>query len=209
MDLETSISKYFHQGVCYDDMLKLIFHQHYRELSIRTLQRILRKLGLKRKGYKVDSRILVRNIIDMLANGAENRGYRSISQRLIQRGLQVQSSLVQKALKIIDPEGCARRSRHRLKRRKYINRGPNDVWHVDENDKLKSFGFYIHGAIDGFSRKMLWLNVSSTNKDPEIVAHYFLNVVENEKKVPRRIRGDYLLRCCCIERFRQVSETIL
>ena len=70
-----------------------------------------------------------------------------------------------------------------------MSRGPNDTWHVDGNDKLKSFGFYIHGAIDGFSRKILWLRVANSNKDPKIVAKYLLQYVNHYMHVPRRVRG--------------------
>ena len=31
---------------------------------------------------------------------------------------------------------------------------------MDGFDKLKPYGFPIHGCIDGFSRKLLWLEVS-------------------------------------------------
>ena len=30
--------------------------------------------------------------------------------------------------------------------------GPNEVWHIDGNDKLKKFGFCIHGCIDGYKK---------------------------------------------------------
>ena len=33
------------------------------------------------------------------------------------------------------------------------------MWHVDGYDKLKPFSFAIHSAIDGYSRKILWLHV--------------------------------------------------
>ena len=33
------------------------------------------------------------------------------------------------------------------------------MWHVDGNDKLIGFGFYIHGCVDGYSRKVIWLKV--------------------------------------------------
>ena len=45
-----------------------------------------------------------------------------------------------------DPEGVRRRKAHMLVRRRYYARGPNYVWHVDEYDKLKPYGFC--GAID-------------------------------------------------------------
>ena len=41
--------------------------------------------------------------------------------------------------------------------------------HIDGHDKLKSFGFSLHGCIDGISRRLIWLEVSSSNKNPEII----------------------------------------
>ena len=32
-------------------------------------------------------------------------------------------------------------------------------------DKLKPFGFAIHGAIDGYSRKRFWLHIGSSNNN--------------------------------------------
>ena len=55
-----------------------------------------------------------------------------------------------------------------LKRKIYETNDPNDVYHIDGNDKLKKWGFYIHGGVDGFSRKVLWMTVSSTNSDPHL-----------------------------------------
>jgi len=56
-------------------------------------------------------------------------------------------------------------------------KGPNYTWHIDGHDKLAKWGFYIHGAVDGFSRKVLWLNVFVTNKDPWLTAKYFIEAV--------------------------------
>jgi len=70
---------------------------------------------------------------------------------------------------ITDPEGVEQRRKHRLKRRVYQNKvlntillyryyttfciwfmqGPDFLWHIDGYDKLKPFGFPIHGCIDG------------------------------------------------------------
>ena len=67
----------------------------------------------------------------------------------------------------------------RLHRRIYRNRGPNFAWHIDGNDKLKPFGFSVHGAVDGWSRKALWLHVGSSNKDPKIVCNLYMDQVEH------------------------------
>ena len=57
----------------------------------------------------------------------------------------------------IDENTVNLRKRRRLRRRSYANPGPNFRWHIDGYDKLKPHGFPIHGAIDGFSRKIIWL----------------------------------------------------
>ena len=52
--------------------------------------------------------------------------------------LQVDNQLVvgrervlRELLKIYYPEGVAQRSKHGLKRRRYVNKGPNDLWHIE------------------------------------------------------------------------------
>ena len=79
--------------------------------------------------------------------------------------LQVTRDTVMKFLRIFDPEGVECRKRRRLKRRRYITPGPNFLWHVHGWDKLAHFGIFIHGAVDGFSRRILWLEANSTNKN--------------------------------------------
>ncbi|CAG8785481.1 17044_t:CDS:2 [Gigaspora margarita] len=37
--------------------------------------------------------------------------------------------------------------------------GPNFMWSVDGYDKLRQWGFYIHGAVDAYSRYIIWLEV--------------------------------------------------
>ncbi|KAL5489557.1 hypothetical protein EMCRGX_G018664, partial [Ephydatia muelleri] len=92
-------------------------------------------------------------------------------------GFSVQRSTVMMLLAIADPNGTAQRKQHKLQRRIYQNKGPNWCWHMDGYDKLKPFGFPIHACIDGFSRKVLWLEVATTNNDPYVVAHFYLHAV--------------------------------
>lgn len=55
------------------------------------------------------------------------------------------------------------------------------MWAIDGHDKLAPFGIFVHGCIDTFSRKVLWLKAYTTNHDPRVVASYFLKVVDNMK----------------------------
>ena len=69
---------------------------------------------------------------------------------------QVSRQAVATCLHEMDPEGCDRRRRRKLKRRAYTIPGPNHCWHINGDDKLKPDGFVIHGCIDGYSRKIIW-----------------------------------------------------
>lgn len=55
---------------------------------------------------------------------------------------------------------------------------------------MKPFGFCIHGAIDGFSTRILWREVASTNSDPKVIAQYYLDYVRQFGGTARIIRGD-------------------
>ena len=93
-------------------------------------------------------------------------------------------------MKHLDPGGVERRSRHKLKRSTYSAKGPNFIWHLDGYEKLKPFGFSIPGAIDGYSRRILGLEVGSSNNNPRVVARYYLDCVKDLGGVPRTVRGD-------------------
>ncbi|KAJ7354871.1 hypothetical protein OS493_029426 [Desmophyllum pertusum] len=90
----------------------------------------------------------------------------------------------------LDPEGCEVRKAKRLRRRKYSSPGPNFCWHLDGYDKLKPYGFPIHGCIDGWSRRILWLQVARSNNNPEVPASYFIGCVNECGGCPVKVRTD-------------------
>ena len=58
------------------------------------------------------------------------------------------------------------------KRREYKTAGSNHVWHIDGYEKLFKWGFYIHGAIDGHSRYIVWLIVTNSKKASVVYKAY-------------------------------------
>ena len=67
---------------------------------------------------------------------------------------------------------------------------PDFLWHIDGYDKLKPYGFSIHGCIDRFSRRIIWLQVAPSNKHPSAIASYYYSAVREMQGVPTRIRSD-------------------
>jgi hypothetical protein len=72
---------------------------------------------------------------------------------------------VQEALKIINRErGIDRRpGMQPTRRHEALFHGPNFIWSVDGHCKLSPYGIDIYGAIDAYSRKLIWLYVGVSN----------------------------------------------
>ncbi|KAF8992864.1 hypothetical protein BDZ89DRAFT_900677, partial [Hymenopellis radicata] len=56
---------------------------------------------------------------------------------------------IQESLKRVDVLGVLTRWRKVTKRRVYKVRGANALWHQDGHEKLKFWGFWVHGCVDG------------------------------------------------------------
>ena len=176
-----------------DKIVGFLALSHGMKVSIRTVKRILRGYNLRRARGEEST---IETVVHVMPQELENScgsflGYRQLTQRLRRKyNLKVKRDNVMKYLRIIDREGVERRKRRRLKRRRYTSPGPNFIWHFDDWDKLAPFGFYVHVATDGYSRRILWLEVNLTNKNSQVVAFHYLETVEQLGGVSRRVRSD-------------------
>lgn len=169
------INRYFRQGYTNKEISQLLLAVHRIRISEPHFKRMFRNQGLKRRTDNIDIYNTINAILYVTENSGQCLGYRTILKRLITDcGLVIQRDKVMELMRVIDPDGVERRKQKRLLRRQYAAPGPNFVWHIDGYDKLKPFGFAIHGAIDGFSRRIMWLEVGPSNNSPKIVSRYFL-----------------------------------
>ena len=153
--------------------------------------------------YKREARIFIRKVnqsplanirqaVALEVNGPGKLiGYRTMTRRLWRKyNLLVGRHTVTSLLKNIDPHGVNQRRQRRLERRQYRCPGPNAVWHIDGYDKLAPYGFCISGCIDGYSRRIVFLQVASANHDPSVIAHYYLSSVKQIGGCPRLVQTD-------------------
>ncbi|OWF39875.1 hypothetical protein KP79_PYT11247 [Mizuhopecten yessoensis] len=143
--------------------------------------------------YEIESPLeeIVLKIIEQRAIRHIDLGYKSMWKHLIsQCGIIVRQETVRIALEAKDPRGVELRSRNLLRRRRYISQCPSFIFHVDGYDKLKPFGIAIHGAIDGFSRKILWLKAGPSNNNPRVIARYCIACLKEMNDIPRMVRSD-------------------
>ena len=90
-------------------------------------------------------------------------------------------------MKHLDLIGVNTEWRATLRCRLSYSQGTNWVWHLDGYDKLKPYGFEIHGCIDGYSRPVLWLSILQSNKDPTEMCNPYFHYLLIAKRVPQKV----------------------
>ena len=181
---------YFELGFTQKEILYYLASKHRIVISLRHLKRVLKSLALYRRKH-TDILDVALFILDTISNtSGKLHGYRWMHTKCVCNGFCVSRETVRLLLQILDPESVNQRRRRRLQRRRYHGNGPNFNWHIDSYDKLKPYGICINGCIDGFSRKMIWLQAHYTNSDPHLIAGYFIEAVLDIEGCPRRMRAD-------------------
>ena len=142
------IRHYRSNGLAYLEIIELIGIHHGCFISLSTLKRWLRQENLVRRPRRSPQRDIVNAIPEELVGSGSNIGYRKMHRYLQAKGTICRREDVRVTVKELDPEGVSLRRRRRLHRRKYISKGPNYTWHIDGHDKLKPFGFSVHGCMD-------------------------------------------------------------
>ena len=153
MDVPVSIVElvkhyyYIKPRLRYRDILKIINFGHSRVISMRQLKAICYNLNPRRT--VISDRDLTELVSNELSSSLSKVGYRQFTEIVnINYDLNIAKDRVTRILRIVDPDRVMERRQRAIKRRLYHCDGPFDVVHIDGNDKLKRFGFAIHGAME-------------------------------------------------------------
>ena len=184
------IEYYFSRGHEYKAIVQFLSKHHNIKMCERTLKSRLVDYGLRRKLPEYNIGLVRERIRSELDGPGCMGGYRSVWNTLRLEGYQVPRHVVEEIVREMDPEGCEMRKGRRLRRRQYRSPGPNFCWHIDGYDKLKPYGFPIHGCIDGWSRRILWLEVCRSNNNPVYPGIYFFECVKECGGCPMKVRTD-------------------
>ena len=184
------LKNYFTAAFSYKEICNFLFRFHRTKITIRYLNRLLRQCNLQRRGSYSNINTVIKFIQDELKGSSSCFGYRYMLQKLRSSGLTPDKETVRLIFKSLDPVHADRRKRWKLTSREYHSFGPNHTWPIDGYDKLKPFGIPIHGAIDEYSRRILWLKLLSCNNKPNVIANYYLCCVKDLKLILSVVRGD-------------------
>ena len=105
--------------------------------------------------------------------------------------IRVQRSKIWKALVRLDPKTTALRWGIVTTHREYYVPWPNSPWHLDGHHFLIRWGFVIHGFIDEYSRKVIFLECSNNNLF-KLVLILSIDAIKNDGgRWPSKTRIDY------------------
>ena len=190
MDRDNLICEYFKLGLKYQEILHCLVTIHGFLFSLRTLKRITKRMGWYRKKCNSDILEVALFLVEQCAEHGSWNGYQWLHTKCLKNGLVVSQDCVRVLLHIIAPEGIILRKAKQLQRRVYRNPGPNSVWHIDGYDKLSRYGVSIHGCVDGYSPKIIWLQAGVTNRQPDVIATYYIEAIRYCEVYHQRVRAD-------------------
>ncbi len=177
-----------------------------------SLIRIRKKLGLKNRVDLIDKEIADAEMLPIVEAELRKGTIEGYERDMLHAHFWEQGHLISRSLtpstcclallthystrlydliKILDPDGVAQR-RYDLQRTRgeYIVPGPNFIWSIDGYCKLDMFGFEIYGAIDAYSRYIVWIYVGVSSHTSISCLRQFLDSAKETGKIPRVIRSD-------------------
>lgn len=158
---------------------------------MRHLKRLLRLWNLIKCITRSPLDRVFKAVKDELVGSGKQLGYKLMWQRVkIKYGLNVKRVVILQMLHLLNSCGIQHWRAKWFQRHLYICPGPDFVWHLDGHNKLMPFGFAIHGCIDAYSSRLMWLKVGSSNNDPSIIAEYYLECIGNLEYTAQKIQCD-------------------
>ncbi|XP_016327356.1 uncharacterized protein LOC107677080 [Sinocyclocheilus anshuiensis] len=160
-------------------------------VSTRTIQRRMSEIGLAvRDTYSS----VLEEELDALVSTVKSRhpyaGYRMVKGLLQAMGHRVQWERIRASMHRVDSAGIISRLTQLgcVVRRTYSVPSSGALMHIDTNHKLIRYNIVIFGGIDGFSRKIMYLDVATNNLASTTL--YFFQRSVQRFGLPLRVRGD-------------------
>lgn len=161
---------------------------HLLGVGRTTLWRRLTKLGLHFEKYSNISDNDLDSHVREIQHNNSNIGMSLLQGYLQSRGVFVQRQRVRQSVLRINPIATLSRWQQVVSRRSYSVPGPNSIWHIDGHHSLIRWRFVVHGAIDGFSRMVIYLSCSTNNRSSTVMQLFGESITEFG--IPSRVRSD-------------------
>ena len=157
-------------------------------ISRSTLYRRLEQGGVSPDDHTPLTDQQLDEVIISLKESHPNDGEVLIQGHLVTMGIKVTRQALRASIHRVDHDNVIARRRQVIRRRVYSVPHPNAVWHIDGNHKLIRWRFVIHGAIDGFSRTVIYVRCADNNRACTVLGYFRDGVLRFG--LPHSVRSD-------------------
>lgn len=161
-------------------------------ISRWTLHRRVREMNLPnlREFSLISNDELDALVKEYINRHGETSGQAYVTGYLRSIGLHIQRQRIRDCMARLNPDNAVLRWGMVVARRRYNVPWPNSLWHLDGHHSLIRWNLVVHGCIDGFSRRIIFLQCSSNNLSNTVLS-LFLDAIETDGGLwPSRIRVD-------------------
>ena len=157
-------------------------------ISRSTLWRRLTLLGIPISKFSNLSDTELDGVVELFVRQFPNYGIVMMWGQLKSVNIFVSCERVRESLLRVSPQFVQRRHSSTISRRVYSVPSSNFLWHIDGLHCLIRWKIVIHGGIDGFSRRIVYLHASSNNRAETFFSLFRAATVECGW--PSRVRSD-------------------
>lgn len=167
--------------------------------STRKLRELFNSQSIYLPRADVDVESIEAAVRAHMRDGAHGVGIRKMCGHLSATRVPYTWRAVADAMARVDPVGRDQRYRRHVPRQRYNVKTVNGMWHFDGYEHLVAWNIYIEGAIDGASRRVLFLHATD-NKSADMEAAFMIDAVV-KYGVPHKLRSDCGKENVDVERF--------
>ena len=180
-----------------EDLLELGFskQQIARLLGVSrwTIYRRVREYGLYHVSAFSDlsDADLDQKIRDYINRYGQTTGQVFLMGYLRSLGINVPRRRLRASVTRVDPANVALRWGAVVYRRRYQVPWANSLWHLDGHHSLVRWSLVVHGCINGFSRRIIFLHCNANNLASTVLSLFRSAIEKNGGIWPSRIRVDH------------------
>ena len=158
-------------------------------ISPSTLYRRLNEAGISPERETLVSEQQLDETIQCIKLTHPNDGEVLTQGHLIRQGIRVPRRMLRASIHRVDHDSVVARQHSVVRRRVYSVPHPNYLWHMDGHHKLIRWRFVIHGAVDGYSRTIVYLKCADNNRAPTVLDYFREGVARFG--LPEFVRSDH------------------
>ena len=188
LDHHALCSFYTTLGAGFSDILRFLAQIHSVCISMRTLMRRLNR----QKFVKRPTLSETISAAEVVKNGIEEQIYMSgqiptlkwMVRRCNDGRISVSEQRIKILMQILDPVKTESRLRREIRRKGCIGLGPDYIWHIGAFCVFYEIGIYIYFGIDGFSKKIIFAQVSKSKSHESQIRRFYARIIKRQKGCP-------------------------